>query len=216
MAIISIFLSLLAFSVHIVAANVVRLDFERREVLDDQQPDVLRRSTDTESVYNSEGSLLYLINVTVGTPPQKLQLQLDTGSSDIWIPWVRSLQCAQQFLCTDDGSYDETKSSTYTLVQSSTFSISYVDGSRIRGDYVADTFDMGSVSIPQMIMGLAKTAQEPENIQTFQGIMGIGLEANEAINAQSGTTYDNLVTRLKNSGAINTRAYSLWLNDKGW
>src|ERR1700743_3582555 len=157
MAIISIFLSLLAFSVHIVAANVVRLDFERREVLDDQQPDVLRRSTDTESVYNSEGSLLYLINVTVGTPPQKLQLQLDTGSSDIWIPWVRSLQCAQQFLCTDDGSYDETKSSTYTLVQSSTFSISYVDGSRIRGDYVADTFDMGSVSIPQMIMGLAKT-----------------------------------------------------------
>ena len=216
MAIISIFLSLLAFSVHIVAANVVRLDFERREVLDDQQPDVLRRSTDTEPVYNSEGSLLYLINVTVGTPPQKLQLQLDTGSSDIWIPWVRSLQCAQQFLCTDDGSYDETKSSTYTLVQSSTFSISYVDGSRIRGDYVADTFDMGSVSIPQMIMGLAKTAQEPENIQTFQGIMGIGLEANEAINAQSGTTYDNLVTRLKNSGAINTRAYSLWLNDKGW
>lgn len=39
----------------------------------------------------------YLVNIEVGTPPQKLQVQIDTGSSDLWVPDVS--QCPSNTAC---------------------------------------------------------------------------------------------------------------------
>jgi hypothetical protein len=45
-----------------------------------------RADTVTASLTNDEVEGLYFANVTVGTPGQNLGLQIDTGSSDIWVP----------------------------------------------------------------------------------------------------------------------------------
>lgn len=42
---------------------------------------------------NAEQAGLYYANVTVGTPPQDLSLQIDTGSSDVWVPSAQSSYC---------------------------------------------------------------------------------------------------------------------------
>ena len=49
--------------------------------------------TVTESLTNDEQLGLYAANVTVGTPGQKLSLQIDTGSSDVWVPLAGSAIC---------------------------------------------------------------------------------------------------------------------------
>lgn len=52
-----------------------------------------RDNTITEALTNEEQDGLYAANVTVGTPGQKLSLQIDTGSSDVWVPVAGSAVC---------------------------------------------------------------------------------------------------------------------------
>lgn len=37
----------------------------------------------------------YFATCTLGTPGQNLTLQLDTGSSDIWVPWDQATVCEE-------------------------------------------------------------------------------------------------------------------------
>lgn len=218
MAPISWFLAALALPLSTLAESapkVVGLEFEKRELWSGKEPTLRKRKYDNTEIYNAQASLLYLVNVTVGTPGQKLSLQLDTGSSDIWLPSSSSTQCsATGQRCTANGAYNQAKSSTYSLLQANSFLISYVDGTRIRGDYFSDVFGIGSASINNMTLGLAKSATESSDSGDFQGIIGVGYETSEAVYSQTGQTYKNLPTLLKEQGVTNTRAYSLWLNDK--
>ena len=66
-----------------------------------------------------------------------------------------------------------------------------------------------------MTMGLAKSATEQDTVSDFQGIIGIGFETGEAIYGQTGQTYKNIMTMMKETGSISVMAYSLWLNDMG-
>jgi len=49
-----------------------------------------RASTLPVTLGNAVTDNLYYVNASVGTPPQTVQLQLDTGSSDVWMFGPRS------------------------------------------------------------------------------------------------------------------------------
>jgi hypothetical protein len=72
-----------------------------------------------------------------------------------------------------------------------------------------------------MTMGLAKQSSEQDTTSEFQGIVGVGFDTGEAIYSQTqtatqaGVTYPNIISQLVNQGFIKTKAYSLWLNDRG-
>ena len=146
--------------------------------------------------------------MTIGTPPQSFQVQLDTGSSDIWIPSTESDICSQGQDACPAGAFDSSKSSSFKDVAKDAFSISYQDNSGVTGDYFNDIVGLGDVALKNIMMGLATQASRSE------GIMGIGYDADESIvSSDPDLIYPNIINQLKNEGVINTLAYSLWLND---
>lgn len=136
---------------------------------------------------------------------------LDTGSSDIWVESASSDLCRQSDdPCKITGTFNKEESSTYQRV-SGDFQISYVDGEYAQGDYGQDVFHVGdnvSVKSVQFGIGLESTSTE--------GIMGIGFEQNQVQVQRLGKDpYPGLTDLMVQQGLIQSRAYSLWLNDLG-
>ena len=56
-------------------------------------------------------------------------------------------------------------------------------------------------------------ADQAEYVPT--GVMGIGFDAGESIVSQGSQPYPNIIDAMVAQGSIQSRAYSLWLNDLG-
>ncbi|KAK3987776.1 mitochondrial elongation factor g 1-like protein [Cladorrhinum sp. PSN332] len=170
-----------------------------------------RASTYEEIITNEEARGGYFATCRLGTPAQNLVLQLDTGSSDIWVPDSRAKVCTANGTegCAL-GSFDPSQSSTFNVVGDDEFDINYVDGSSSKGDYFTDVFEMGGATLQNMTMGLG------QQTDITYGLVGVGYAVNEAIvgTTQSlSSVYPNLPVNMVNEDLINTVAYSLWLND---
>jgi len=77
--------------------------------------------------------------VTIGTPPQPIDVQLDTGSSELWV----NPNCTGSYnptVCNKLPRYDPTTSST-AADQNGTFEISYGTGN-VAGEYWKDTVNL--------------------------------------------------------------------------
>ncbi|KAI8955717.1 aspartic peptidase domain-containing protein [Xylaria longipes] len=190
------------------SAQVVQWNIEKRGNL---APMLNRRAGNTvsETITNEKTRGGYFASCAVGTPPQNVTLQLDTGSSDIWVPASSASICeeseSQGGGCTF-GSYDANQSSSVEVINED-FQIAYVDGSSSRGAYIAETFGIGDVEIQNVTMGLGLETD------IAYGLVGVGYAANEASVSQSAEIYNNLPIVMRDSGRIKTNAYSLWLND---
>lgn len=188
--------------------KVVHLETQRRHVVNPVAHDQLRRRQKTvqETLDNLE--TLYFANASLGTPAQDFRLHIDTGSSDLWVNSANSNLCMQGGnQCGDSGTYNANQSSTYKYVNS-VFNISYVDGSGASGDYATDTFRFGGKTLQDMQFGIGYVSSSTE------GILGIGYPINEVAVGRAGLdAYPNLPAKLVDTGAINSKAYSLWLND---
>lgn len=190
------------FSPRVVSLNVTK-SMRPRSPLTSRQPLRKRQKVVTETLDNDIAS--YLAGVTVGTPPQQMQLHIDTGSSDMWVNVPTSSLC-QTSGC-QGGTYDSSASSTYHLVNNQ-FNISYLDGSTASGDYVSDTLQIGGQTLSSFQFGLGL------NSNFNEGVLGVGYQALEVqVNKDGQAPYPNLPAAMVNAGLINSNAYSLWLND---
>ncbi|KAF2096259.1 acid protease [Rhizodiscina lignyota] len=162
-------------------------------------------------IENAQDALLYLIPVTIGSPPQSVMLQVDTGSNELWFPYKESTECTRNNTECTEGTFDPSASDTYRTVAKGKFGIPYADTTNITGDYFTDSLGLGQQTIEGMVMGLSKVSQIPKGLQSvpFEGIIGVGPKArSETFNG----THLSIAQQMKKQGLIATESYSLWLN----
>ncbi|KAL4786592.1 aspartic peptidase domain-containing protein [Aspergillus varians] len=164
-----------------------------------------RQTVDVDIYGDSMGGDIYSTNLTIGNPPQPVQVSVDTGSSDLWVVHTDNRICsARGARCDSLGTYDP-RSSRSSDRLSDRFSIEYGDNSRAEGYYVVDTLEIEDAELPEMQFGVAMSS----NID--KGILGIGY----SINVASDDVYPNLPELLVQNNITTSNAYSLWLNRLG-
>ncbi|KAE9372441.1 acid protease [Stipitochalara longipes BDJ] len=188
----------------------------------DQTPKLRRRNlspraTITESLANNETGGDYIATAKVGTPAQTVTFLIDTGSSDVWMLSSTADLCTDPDLQIQDqtggcsSTFNAQKSTTYNLTDEGAFTITYADQTGSSGDYIKDTLSIGGVTIKALEMGLAY------NSSSSTGVMGIGYSLNEASDdprtEPDPFTYPSIIETMVSQGLINTKAYSLYLDD---
>ncbi|CAO3619087.1 unnamed protein product [Cunninghamella blakesleeana] len=150
----------------------------------------------TDHLYDVE----YFGEVSVGTPAQKLKLNFDTGSSDLWFASTLCSSCG-----TVQTKYDPKKSSTYKE-EGKPWKISYGDGSNASGVTGIDTVNLGGLVIKDQRIELAK--QESDSFQKgpADGLVGLAFNHIATVSGTK-TPVDNLIEQKLISEPI----YGVWL-----
>ncbi|PGH10772.1 hypothetical protein AJ80_07422 [Polytolypa hystricis UAMH7299] len=186
---------------------VVGFDIERVHVANPIEHDIQRRQSKIVNQTLDNNRTLYYVNITLGTPAQRLRLHIDTGSSDLWCNSRNSRICSsRRNPCKESGTYSANSSSTYKF-KNSKFNITYADGTGAVGDYVTDTLRLSNATLKDFQFGVGYESSSQE------GVLGIGYMANEVQVAQGGKSYPNLPQAMVDDKLIHSKAYSLWLND---
>ncbi|RYC56307.1 hypothetical protein CHU98_g9898 [Xylaria longipes] len=147
----------------------------------------------------------YYAKLNIGTPPQPVFVQLDTGSFELWVnPNCATLQGTSDVrFCRAVGHYDPSSSST-AVELAATKTLRYGIGSA-NIQYVVDTIGLAGTDalLQDVQFGVAA-----DTVDEFSGILGIGYGENVTI------LYKNLVDQLADQGVISTKAFSLALGSK--
>ncbi|KAJ5757377.1 uncharacterized protein N7511_006071 [Penicillium nucicola] len=207
-------ISILPLALALPCANAITLHrrddpavFQLPIARSDRPQTLQKRSSKVVStaLYN-EQNMYYMVNITIGTPPQNLSLSLDIGSSDIWVNIPNSTYCAgNDDPCSSTGLFNSKDSSTFNMLDYE-MNATYVGGFLAAGHYATDTLVIGDSKLKDMEFAVAEESYNPH------GILGIGYSASTYAASALDKKYNNLPVALVKSGAIKSTAYSLWLN----
>ncbi|KAI9721283.1 MAG: hypothetical protein M1812_002445 [Candelaria pacifica] len=129
----------------------------------------------------------YLCPVNIGG--QTLNLNFDTGSSDLWV-FSSELATASQ---TGHSIYNPTRSSTFKRLSGYTWSIKYGDGSGASGDVGTDTVKVGGTTVTGQAVELANQVSAQFASDTDNdGLLGLAFsKINTVKPVQQKTFFDN-------------------------
>lgn len=217
------------------AANIaapMRLDFEVHR----RDGNVNAKRDGSVDMELGNAANMYLTTLKFGLNKQEILVQVDTGSSDLWV-MAHDVRClvappfkkreytptavkrdndtldigtSHAHTCTSYGSFKTGESTLFKRNLSEPFGVQYGDNSGAIGIWGRDTVVLGNVLLPQQEFGVANTTL------TNIGILGIGLpllEASDRPGNRGRFEYENFPIRLRREGYIARAAYLLYLND---
>lgn len=186
---------------------------------------------DTLSVELPQLQVNYLINLSIGNPPQNVSLSISTGSSDLWVmlpdnPYCKGasdsrIDSDDQVNCHNGSFFDSSKSSSWsdnstdfsTLEFSLPLGVSTISEFRYaNGSYGQDDVSISGAKISMANIAVANMSE------IRSGRFGIGPRNGEASrtgydsNKVAIGTYDNIPIQMKQQGLISSVAYSLYLD----
>ncbi|KAL0471278.1 aspartic peptidase domain-containing protein [Neurospora intermedia] len=112
----------------------------------------------------------YLTPLTVGTPPQTVVVNIDTGSISLW------LLSSETFIANKTlwVLYDVGKSTTAEKVVNASWATHYEDGSYAAGNVYHDTLRLGNVELPKAVIQSAlEVSLDLASDLAISGIMGL-------------------------------------------
>ncbi|KAH6611300.1 aspartic proteinase [Trichoderma cornu-damae] len=154
----------------------------------------LHRRQESADLHSQQTGYFYSIELQVGTPPQAVSVNFDTGSSELWVNPVCSKATDPAF-CEAFGRYN----ASTTFVDAKTpggvkYGTGYVDF-----NYGYDYVQLGSLRISQQVFGVATDSQFASI-----GILGAGPDLDGWT-----SPYPFVIDNLAKQGFIKSRAFSL-------
>ncbi|KAF7720809.1 hypothetical protein EC973_006009 [Apophysomyces ossiformis] len=132
--------------------------------------------------------VMYYGEVQIGTPPQTLKLDFDTGSSDLWIASSICTNCSPK-----QTKFDPNKSSTYKK-DGRAWQIGYGDGSKASGILGTDTVNLGGLAIKDQTIELARQISGNFEDGSIDGLLGLGFDSITSVRGVK-TPVDNLISQ---------------------
>ncbi|KAK7216077.1 hypothetical protein V2G26_004080 [Clonostachys chloroleuca] len=161
------------------------------------------------SIGTANQNWLYTVELSIGTPPQKTLVQLDTGSSEMWLNANCSAAptlLSQKELCDNVPVYKVNDSSTATGPLGSN-QIQYGVGEQLTGvrfNYYKDTVNIGGIEIKEQIFGVAWASA---NVPI--GILGLGPDLDRGFTLNE--SHPLVLDAMAQSKSISSRVYSVGL-----
>ncbi|KAK4455364.1 aspartic-type endopeptidase [Podospora aff. communis PSN243] len=139
--------------------------------------------------------IAWVTPVTIGTPPQTLHLDFDTGSSDLWVfsSHLPTAQIRGQTL------YRPPLSTTAQLLVNHTWSIRYGDGSNSAGNVYTDNFTVGGLTVDSQAVETAMQVSTQFTRETeLDGLLGLGFGTLNTVQPRrQATWFDNIKPKLE-------------------
>ncbi|ORZ12457.1 aspartic peptidase domain-containing protein, partial [Lobosporangium transversale] len=165
-----------------------------------------------QPVISVENDIEYYGIVGIGTPPQMFKLDMDTGSSDLWIP---SIQCEQYNIkCANHARFDPSLSSSIIELKAP-WKIRYGDGSSASGRLAIDRLEFSNITIHNQLFGLADRESVGFLDDVVDGVFGLGFPTLSTQNG-SGLISNTVLEGLMAHELIAAPVFGVWLADNDY
>lgn len=180
--------------------KVLKLDFNVERNFTRYQ----KRDETASANLDDSRDIRYFMDLYLGSNKQKIRVDIDTGSSDLWVH--------DEFYGPSwEGMFNQSQSSSFKYLPEA-FSILYLDGSTTLGLYAEDTVSLeDGTSLSNFQFAVVNKSNSPGT----PAIFGISRKVQELAK----TKYDNFPYALVSQGIIDKPAYSIYMSkdqgDKG-
>ena len=170
---------------------------------------------------NDYDDIMYLANITVGTPEQQFLVLLDTGSSDFWIPDSSCgndtyFEDGDDSVCYGKHLFQTDASSTY-VKNGKYWNIQYGSGSAA-GFLGQDTVGLGAIGEKKLVVPKSAVGQATQLAPSFHGtlvgdsingILGLAFKANDVAGA------DPVLINAMNQGLLDEPIFTVYYHARG-
>ncbi|KAE9374361.1 acid protease [Stipitochalara longipes BDJ] len=149
----------------------------------------------------------YIMNLTMGTPPQTITAAFDTGSSDLCVNAAANDFCTSADPSPCLGAYNVNSSSTSKQVGEVPFLNSY-ETSQYKGNWYTDTISFAGKTVKDFVFGAADIASNGT-----ENWFGVSF-AIPAIARQGSAppTNDSSLGQMVKAGIVPSSAFSIWMD----